>query len=512
MTRRSAILACCTVAACAAALLYLSTTRYDFAYDDPSVVLRHPLVTGEAWRAIATSPYHVGSDVRVQTGAYRPLTIASYAANHAVSGESPWSYHLVNVLLHALAAALVVVFAVELGLTPGAALAGALVFAVHPVHVEAVANVAGRAELISTVLALLSLVAYARARLTAFALLLGAALFAKENTVAILGVIALWEAVRPAPHGGGGARARLRAAAKPLAAAAVPIAAYLAARAAVLGGITLAPGSVTSIENPVLGLPPAAHAATVLAVFGRAASLILTPVRLSPDYGYAEIAPHTSFLEPGPLVGGALLLGLLLLIASCWRRAPRVAFLVGSALATYAIVSNAFVIIGTVLGDRLMYLPSVFACILFGLAASAAAARVGQRAAAVGVGVVVVALAGRSATYVAAWRNDATLFEYAARVAPRSVRALGGWGGELAAQGRLEEARGVLDRAVAIAPDFIPNRLNRGAVALSTGDLEAAATDAGHVLALEPGNALAKLQLAAVARRRATPGLKGGGS
>ena len=489
-----------------AALLYLPTVRFGFVYDDATVVETHPQVTGQEWGEIFVSPYHVGADVRVPTGAYRPLTIASLAANHAATGMQAWSYHLVNVLLHALAAALILVLAADRGVTPGAAFVGALAFAVHPVHVEAVANVAGRAELLSTALALFSLVAYERTRFAASALLLGAAVFAKENVVTILGVIALWEALRPS-HVRFRLRDRMRSAALPLAAAALPIAAYLAARFAVLGGIALAPGSVTSIENPVVGLSPLAHAATVLAVFGRAASLILTPIRLSPDYGYAEIAPQTSLIEPGPLFGVVLLAGALLAIAYCWRRAPRVAFLLGSVLVTYAIVSNAFVLIGTVLGDRLMYLPSVFACILFGLAASAAAGRVGRRAAAVGVGVALVTLAARSAIYAAAWRDDATLFEYAARVTPRSVRALGGWGGVLAQQGRLDEARAVLDRAVAIAPDFIPNRLNRGAAALSAGDLDAAAADARRVLELDPGNAVATRQLAAIARRaRSTDG------
>ena len=493
MTGRRAILASCAVAACAAALLYLPTVRFGFAYDDASVVETHPQVTGHLWGAILTSPYHVGNDVRVQTGAYRPLTIASLAANHAVSGLRPWSYHLVNVLLHALAAALVALVAVELGLPPGAGLVGGLAFALHPVHVEAVANVAGRAELLSTVLALVALIAYTRARLVALALFLGLALLAKENVVTVFGVVALWEALRPT---------RTRKAAMPLLAATVPIAVYLASRFAVLGGLGLAPGAVTAIENPVVGLSPVSHVATVLAVFGRAASLVLTPVRLSPDYGFAEIVPSSSPLQPGPLVGGVLFLGLLALIAFCWRRAPRVAFLLAAMLATYAIVSNAFVIIGTVLGDRLMYLPSVFTCILFGLAASAAAGRIGRLATAAGVGAILVAFAARSATYAPMWRDDATLFEYAARVAPRSVRALGGWGGVLAERGRLDDARAVLDRAVAIAPDFIPNRLNRGAAALSAGDLDAAEGDARRVLELEPGNAAAKRLVEAVAGRR----------
>lgn len=498
---RPGFLARCAIASGIAILLYLPTVRFGFAYDDASVVESHPQVTGHLWGAILTSPYHVGEYVRVPTRLYRPLTIASLAANHAVSGLNPWSYHLVNVLLHTLAASLVLALALELGLTAGAALVSALAFAVHPVHVEAVANVAGRAELLSTVFALLALIGYVRGKLVTTACLLGTALLAKENVVTLFGVIALWEALRPAPSGRDGLSARARAAVMPFLAAAAPIAAYLAARFAVLGGLALVPESITPIENPVVGLSPVSHLATVLAVFGRAASLILTPVRLSPDYGYADITPSSSLLQPGPLVGGVLFLGLLALIAFCWRRAPRVAFLLGAILATYAIVSNAFVLVGTVLGDRLMYLPSVFACILFGLSASAAASRVGRLATTIGVGVVLVALTVRSATYAPVWRDDATLFEYAARVAPRSVRALGGWGGLLAERGRLDEARALLDRAVAIAPDFIPNRLNRGAAALSAGDLDAAEADARRVLELDPGNAVATRQLEAIAQR-----------
>jgi len=492
-SRRFGPAALCAVAACVAALLYAPTVGFDFAYDDTSVVLRHPQVLGQAWGAIATSPYHVGEDVRVQTGAYRPLTIASLAVNHAISGVAPWSYHLTNVLLHAAATALVLLLGVELGLMPGAAFVGALAFAVHPVHVEAVANVAGRAELLSTVLALGALIDSARGRLVASAVLLLGALFAKENAVTILGVIALSQAVRTP---------RVRRTAMALAAAAVPIALYLAARLAVLGRLGLMPGSVTSIENPVFGLSPLPHAATVLAVFGRAVSLVVTPIRLSPDYGFAEITPSPTLAAPGPMVGIALLAIVIASIVFCWRRAPRVTLLVGATLVTYSIVSNAFVVIGTVLGDRLLYLPSVFACLLLGLAATAAARRFGGSMVAIGTGVLVVLLAARSAAYAAVWREDATLFAYAARVTPQSVKALGGWAGVLAEQGRIDDAREVLDRAVAIAPDFIPNLLNRASTALTSGDLDAAEADARHVLALDPGNSLAQAQVAAIATRR----------
>jgi tetratricopeptide (TPR) repeat protein len=210
-------------------------------------------------------------------------------------------------------------------------------------------------------------------------------------------------------------------------------------------------------------------------------------------------------LAPGPIVGALLLLGISALIAFSWRRAPHTAFFLGATLATYAIVSNAFVIIGTVLGDRLLYFPSVFGCILFGLATSHTARRTGRFVAAAGVSLILVALATRSVTYAAVWRDDATLFAYAAQVAPQSVRTLGGWGEVLAENGRLAQAREVLDRAIAIAPDFIPNRLNRGATALMAGDLDTAYADARRVLELEPRNVAATHLMTGVANRSHPP-------
>lgn len=503
MTERRAIFAAYAFAACAAALLYIPTVRFGFAYDDTIVVETHPQVIGQDWGAILTSPYHVGSSVRVPTGAYRPLTIASLAANHAATGLNAWSYHLVNVLLHTLATVLVLALGRTMGLTPPAAMVGALAFAVHPVHVEAVANVAGRAELLSTVLALAAFVVYARARQSgdrfpasaalAFSVLLGCAAFAKENVVTLLGVVVLFEAQH--------AR-RLRGALLPVAAALAPVALYIAARWVVLGGLGLVPGAVTPIENPVAGLRGLSRVATLLDVFGRAVSLVVTPIRLSPDYGFAEIRPSLSLTAPGPIVGVALVFALLAAVVYAWRRAPLVAFLLASAFVTYTITSNAVILIGTVLGDRLLYLPSVFACLLAGATFGAIAQRLGRTTAYAMAGTILTLFAARSHFYAEKWKDDPTLFEYAARVAPASVRNLGSWGALLAERGRLDEARAVLDRAVAIAPDFIPNRLNRGATELSAGDLNAAEADARRVLELEPGNPLARLQLDAVARRR----------
>ena len=161
-------------------------------------------------------------------------------------------------------------------------------------------------------------------------------------------------------------------------------------------------------------------------------------------------------------------------------------------------MSNVFVVVGTILGDRLLYFPSVFAC----LAAGAVIGRLPRRAAAA-VGTVAIALlAIRAAIYLPKWRDDGTLFAYAARVAPSSVRSIGSYGALLAQAGNVDAAMPLLDRAVTLAPDFIPARLNRAAAEMMKGDLDAAEADARHVLALDPTDPVARAELAAITARR----------
>src|SRR2546421_3384128 len=73
---------------------------------------------------------------------YRPLTILSYAVDWTLSGGRAGWLHLMNALWHGLVCVLVVLV-LERWLSPAAAAAGGLIFALHPVHVEAVAGLVG---------------------------------------------------------------------------------------------------------------------------------------------------------------------------------------------------------------------------------------------------------------------------------------------------------------------------------------------------------------------------------
>ena len=131
--------------AAATFVAYLSALPNGFAFDDVPIIVQNPRVHHLTWlHALLLQPYWpiYGRGL----GLYRPLTTFGYAVQWALTGGvAPW-FHVVNVLMHV--AVVVLLFQLlrrVVGQTP--AFFGALVFAVHPVHVEAVANVVGQAEL-----------------------------------------------------------------------------------------------------------------------------------------------------------------------------------------------------------------------------------------------------------------------------------------------------------------------------------------------------------------------------
>ena len=173
MTPRRVYLA---VALCAV-VVYLGALWNKFALDDVPIIALNPLVVQPSgiWRAFI-APYW-SADFGGHM--YRPLVIASFALDALVDGTA-W-FHAVNLVWHAGAAVAVAALARRWLDTAGALVAG-LLFAVHPVHVEAVANVVGRAELMATLFTVLAVYAALAGRHPAWsAAALGFGLLSKEN-------------------------------------------------------------------------------------------------------------------------------------------------------------------------------------------------------------------------------------------------------------------------------------------------------------------------------------------
>ncbi len=152
------ILAYAFVFACACAVFW-PTVGYSFLnWDDNVYILRNPWIRQLTWsnlRAIFTQPYFQN---------YLPLHIFSYMIDHAVWGLKPAGFHVSSVLLHGVNSALCLAVARRLTGSLAAAFVAALLFAVHPAHVEAVAWISSRKEILSTTFMLLSLLSYLGAR------------------------------------------------------------------------------------------------------------------------------------------------------------------------------------------------------------------------------------------------------------------------------------------------------------------------------------------------------------
>ena len=218
-----------------------------FVYDDVQVIQKNQRIHRlDDLPALLSAPFW-GSDYR--TNAYRPATSLVFALDWAGGGGRPVAFHATNVAVHLAVVALVLLLASRV-LTPSGSLVAALWFAVHPVHVEAVANGVGLAELLAAAGYLGALAAYLadgaadaagvrggphRAWLTAAVLAASAVAFgAKENAITLPAVLLLGDAWQ-ARQAGRPVREALRRHALLWAAVVVLALGYLAARAHALG-------------------------------------------------------------------------------------------------------------------------------------------------------------------------------------------------------------------------------------------------------------------------------------
>ncbi|MGH7408844.1 MAG: tetratricopeptide repeat protein, partial [Candidatus Methylomirabilales bacterium] len=346
----------------------------------------------------------------------------------------------------------------------GAAGAGAL-FAVHPLHTEVVAGIVGRAELLMALGVLLGFAAYRGAgRLARLGALLAFALglLAKEQAMVLPALLLLADWLAPqqrSPTPGG--RARLRrllpgATLLRLLPYCGLLGGYLLLRGWVLGGGMLP--DIEFLDNPLAHVALTPRLLTALAVAGRYLTLCLWPVPLAPDYSYNQIPLATSLFE-GRVLLALLLWGALFALGgrALRRGPPAAAFAVGFTTLTFLPAANLFVPIGTIMGERLFYLPSAGLCWLAGLGWEAAQAKRPsprlRAAAGAAVGVLLLAGTAQALRYGRVWRDDLTLFSYAVRVAPESARLHYGAGNLLLGlPGRRDEAVLHLLRATEIYP------------------------------------------------------------
>ena len=430
-----------------AVVVFVPSLWNGFAYDDlPIIAQNQNLRSLSGLGELLSQPYWPG-ERGVDFGLWRPTTSFVLSIIWQASGGAAVAFHLANVLLHGAVAALVV--RVTAGLLPVtvAGVAG-LVFAVHPVHVEAVANGVGIAELLAALLLLLALDLVVRHdRLTPRETISVLALYvlafgAKESAIVLPGLVFVVDGVRRRLDIGD-AVGWLKDRASLLAGMIGVAVTMLWARTLVLGGIADA--------MPALGadiLPEIPRIFTLGEIWTQTLRLITVPAWLSPDYAPGVI-PILTVWTGKALLGVAAVVSLLVLSFVCMRivrraaASPETAGRVFEGRATTAAAvplgvlwfvtaispaSNALFVTGVLLAERTLYLPSVGAAIVVagllvpavGAAALNPRVRLASASALVLLGLIWTT---RTVTYIPAWRDHASIFQHMIDVVPESGRS-----------------------------------------------------------------------------------------
>jgi len=393
-----------------AVLVYAPTLSYGFAYDDLQLE-RSPLLA-DPWNfpALLANRFYPES---LQAGRlYRPLSQWSLLLNGRASAGHAFLFHAVNVLLHAGACVLFFAWLARLGLSRAVALAAALLFAVHPIHVEAVANVSARSESMALLFGITFLILHRRGAHLAAALAYLLAMWSKESAVAFLPLALVADALFPGTAGGPWKRGILLYAST--------LALWFVLRAYALQGVE---GTISFLDNPVAHAPAWVRVLTAARVQLAQLGALLAPVGVATDHSYAETVPVRSLLDPAAL---AFFVVLLAAAGAAWRlrrRNPVVGLCVLGYAILFSTTSNFLVPIGAIRAERLVYAPSAFACLLVAAGLAPLAARMPRVAVGTVLTAALVVLSWLTIAQSAPWKDSGTLFRDQVRTAPASAKA-----------------------------------------------------------------------------------------
>ena len=353
-------------------LVYANTIGNEYAYDDLSVIVKNTIVTKgiSAIPEILSTPYRWGY-YRTSNDLYRPLSQVMFAAEYQLFGGAATPLHFVNVLLFAGCVILLFLFLDALfeHRKTAVVFVASLLFALHPIHTEVVANIKSRDELLCFFFAFLSLNVFTRyvkngraASLIVGLLCFFLSLMSKETAVSMLGVVPL---VFFFYLNENGKRSLLVTAG-----CVVAVAVFIGIRFAVLHAFQADHLSdIKFIDNFLSGAPSAtSRVATAVLILGMYLKLLLIPYPLICDYGYNCIP----FVATGNMwVVISLSTLVLLLVWGVYRlakvRRDPVAFSILFFFVAIFMFSNIPFLIGAAMAERFMFFASVGFCLALAL-------------------------------------------------------------------------------------------------------------------------------------------------
>lgn len=453
-----------------ALLVFAISVGGTYIYDDITIIQTDErLVDPSLWWRYWAESYNQGVD-----NLYRPLVSMTYAIEWWLHGDRPWIFHLINVLLHAGVSACLAEFVRRMAGARAALVAG-LLFAVHPIHVEAVANIVGRAELLCALGSFGALVLFLRpmsgARAVAITGCFVLALLSKEQGMFVPLMLLILAMARRFFAAGSDPPADPSAPPVP---AKDPqarqgmlllvlllcwgLAGYIVWRESILKfwwdrnflDWSINPMAPTD-SHPFGGSVGRDRWLMPLALLGRYTALLVAPIKLSPDYGSRVIGWTVQMNDPYLFVGIGAVVGWMIVLTVCLLKRSALGVFAALSLAiTYGMVGNVVALIGTNFAERLMYLPSAFFLILIAMALS----QLNRKVLIAAMSVLIVLGSLRSYTYARRWNDKLEFYKTCLEEQPKSIRLHMLLASEYQARGQLAEAERVVRAGTEVLPEY----------------------------------------------------------
>jgi len=485
-------------------LLYANTITHEYTQDD-AIVIYDNMFTQDGISGIPGLLSHdtfygffktEGKSKLVSGGRYRPLTPIMFAVEYQIFGAKPWAGHLISVLLYSLLCMLiykllVLMLVPKMGENKGFylfVLFASLLFAAHPLHTEAVANIKGRDEIMSMMGAVLALYYSLKYIDTQKMLYVGYAslafflgLMAKETTITYLAVIPLavyfFRSVKLSKVG------------LPFLGVMASTILFLIIRSSILG-MDFGGTPMELMNNPYLKISGNSYvsftfgekAATIIYTLGKYIGLLIFPHPLTHDY-YPRHIDIMSFGNWQVILSVLVYLGMIVSAFVGFKRKSIVSFCILYFLITLSIVSNVVFPIGTNMSERFMFMPSLGFTILIAYLANK---YISNNKVFVGVlSAILLMYCAKTFTRNFVWKNDFTLFTTDVNTSGNSAKMLNAAGGALVTESvkpenaskkeeMLTRAIPYLEKALTIHPNYKNAALLLGNANYYKGDFEKA--------------------------------------
>ncbi len=394
--------------------VFMPAVRHGFiTYDDPVYVTENAHVAGGLkWENVRWA-FH-----STEASNWHPLTWLSHMADCQVFGLQPWGHHLTNVLLHAINTVLLFAVLLRMTGTLWRSLVVAALFGLHPLHVESVAWISERKDVLSATFWMLVLWAYARraelarGRLPGTAGLYGLALLffalglmCKPMLVTLPCVLLLLDFWPLGRWGASSSSGRWL-----LLVEKIPFIALSVAASAV----TLYAQGSGGAEGTVEDFPWTMRVANALETYCRYLGKCFSPTKLAVFYPFPAEQPPLSAI----LMSGAVLVSITVLSVALVRHRPYLLvgwlWFVGTLIPVIGLVQVG----GQSMADRYTYLPliGIFIMVAWGAGDPEVQWKNRRLTLAVAAGAALVALSALTSVQLGYWKDGATLFRHAAAV------------------------------------------------------------------------------------------------